>query len=57
VELYIVIGSQHRASAGNWDDYARQSTFAFHEDTNLSRLLLPPELDGAVYIFARRTSF
>ena len=53
VELYVVIGSQHRASAGNWHDYARQSTFSFQERTKLSRLLLPPELDGAVYTFER----
>lgn len=55
VELYIVIGSRHRGSAGNWDDYAKQSKFSFQERTNLSRLVLPPELDGAVYTFERTT--
>ena len=55
VEQYVVIGSRHRASASNWDDDARQSRFSFREDRSLSRLLLPPELDGAVYIFERAT--
>lgn len=53
VELYIVIGSRHRVSAGNWDDYARQSTFERREAPELSRLVLPPELDPAVYVFER----
>lgn len=55
VELYVVIGSRHRVSAGNWDDYARQTKFSFHEHTKLIGLLLPPELDGAVYTFERTT--
>ncbi|MFP5327989.1 MAG: hypothetical protein ACLGHT_10975 [Acidimicrobiia bacterium] len=54
VELYIVIGSRHRVSAGNWDDYARQTGFDFREDPRLNRLVLPPELDAAVYLFERR---
>ena len=56
VELYVVVGTRHRASAGNWDDYARQSKFSFQEHTKLGRLLLPPELDGAVYTFERTTA-
>ena len=55
VQLYIVIGSRHRFAAGNWDDYRQQSAFDFEEDERLSRLVLPPELDSAVYIFRRRT--
>ncbi len=54
VQMYIVIGSQHRFAAGNWDDYAAQSAFEFAEDTRLSRLVLPPELDAAVYVFRRK---
>ncbi len=54
VQMYIVISSRHRFAAGNWDAYNAQSTFEFTEDTRLSRLLLPPELDAAVYVFRRR---
>ncbi len=55
VQIYIAIGSRHRFAAGNWRDYNRQSTFAFEEDEALSRLVLPPELGSAVYIFRRKT--
>lgn len=54
VQLYIVIGSRHRFAAGNWDSYQRQTAFDFEVDEKLSRLLLPPELDAAVYIFRRK---
>lgn len=54
VQLYIVIGSRHRFAAGSWDDYRQQSAFDFEEDERLSRLVLPPELDAAVYIFRRK---
>lgn len=53
VQLYIVIGSRHRHAAGNWGDYEQQSAFSCIEDSTLSRLVLPPELDSAVYIFRR----
>lgn len=55
VQLYIVIGSRHRFAAGNWDDYERQSAFEFGEDNLLGRLVLPPELNSAVYVFRRKT--
>lgn len=54
VQMYIVIGSHHRFAAGNWEDYQLQSAFDFEEDERLSRLVLPPELDAAVYVFRRR---
>ena len=54
VQIYIVISSLHRFAAGNWDDYTLQTTFEFSEDRRLSRLVLPPELDAAVYIFRRK---
>jgi len=54
VQLYIVISSRHRFAAGNWDEYRRQTAFDHDEDEALSRLVLPPELDAAVYIFRRR---
>ncbi len=55
VQIYIVIGSRHRFAAGNWNDYERQSAFAFEEEEALSRLVLPPELGSAVYVFRRQT--
>jgi hypothetical protein len=54
VQLYIVISSRHRFAAGNWDEYLRQTAFDYGEDVTLSRLVLPPELDAAVYVFRRR---
>lgn len=54
VRMYIVIGSRHRFATGNWDTYASQSTFEFNEDERLSQLVLPPELDAAVYIFKKK---
>lgn len=54
VQLYIVIGSRHRFAAGNWDAYRQQTAFDFEEDTKLSSLVLPPELDSAVYVFRRK---
>ena len=53
VQLYIVIGSRHHFAAGNWAAYQQQTAFAFGEEPALSSLLLPPELDGAVYLFRR----
>ena len=54
VQLYIVIASRHRFAAGAWDDYERQQAFDWAEAPELSRLVLPPELDAAVYVFRRR---
>jgi hypothetical protein len=56
VQLYVVIGSRHRFAAGNWNDYQEQSAFSFEEDSELSRLVLPPELDAAVYLFKRKAT-
>jgi hypothetical protein len=53
VQLYIVIGSHHRFAAGNWEWYGQQYVFDCVKDDRLSRLVLPPELDAAVYIFRR----
>lgn len=54
VQLYIVISSKHQFAAGNWEDYRQQSLFDFEEDNKMSALVLPPELDAAVYIFRRK---
>jgi hypothetical protein len=56
VQLYIVISSRHQFAAGNWRDYHHQSTFSFAEDAELSRLVLPPELDAGVYLFRRKSA-
>jgi hypothetical protein len=55
VELYVVIASQHAFASGNWTAYSQQQDFEYSEDKDLSKLVLPPELEGAVYVF-RRTS-
>jgi hypothetical protein len=54
VQLYIVISSRHRSASGNWMDYQQQTTFTFEEDKKLSSLVLPPELDAAVYVFRKK---
>lgn len=54
VELYVVVASKHRFATGNWEAYEEQTAFAFAEDPALSKLVLPPELDAAVYVFSRR---
>lgn len=56
VQTYIVIGSRHRFASGNWKDYEQQTDFSFEPDESLSRLVLPPELESAVYIFRRKSS-
>ena len=53
VETYVMIGSRHAFAAGNWEAYAGQTAFAYAEEPALSRLVLPPELDAAVYVFRR----
>lgn len=53
VELYVVIASQHAFASGNWNAYSEQTDFEYAEDANLSKLVLPPELEGAVYVFRR----
>lgn len=54
VQLYIVIGSRHQFAFGNWKDYLRQSAFDLEEDKRLGALVLPPELEPAVYVFRRK---
>jgi len=54
VQLYIVIGSRHQFAFGNWKDYLRQSAFVLEEDKKLGALVLPPELEPAVYVFRRK---
>ena len=56
VQMYIVIGSRHAVAFGNWNDYKSQSGFEFAEDKRLSALVLPPELEAAVYVFRRKSA-
>jgi hypothetical protein len=53
VELYLLIASRHEFAAGNFVAYEQQGDFTFAEDPGLSRLVLPPELEAAVYVFER----
>ncbi|GAB3262483.1 hypothetical protein [Chitinimonas naiadis] len=55
VQTYIVIGSRSQFITGNWADYRAQNGFDWAERPELSRLVLPPELAAAVYVFQRKT--
>lgn len=54
VQTYILIASRYEFASGNWTDYRKQTTFSLQEDKKLSQLVLPPELECAVYIFQRK---
>ena len=56
VQLYVVIGSRHRFATGDWAAYESQTAFDLTEEPELSRLVLPPELEAAVYVFRRRAA-
>jgi hypothetical protein len=44
---------RHETSTGNWAAYRDQPDFEMVEDERLGRLVLPPEVDHAVYVFTR----
>jgi hypothetical protein len=54
VQRYILITSRHPHAAGNWDAYGEQQSFTVRQDTILSQLVLPPEINAAVYLFTRK---
>jgi hypothetical protein len=54
VKSYIVISSADESAAGNWSDYRRQTAFDMATDPELGRLVLPPAIGSAVYVFTRR---
>lgn len=56
VQLYVVIGSRYKFASRNWEDYAKQGSFDYVIDPELSRLVVPPELESAVLIFRRKPS-
>jgi hypothetical protein len=55
VQDYLVIGSPHETSTGNWSAYRAQTAFRLTERPDLGRLLLPPEINHAVLHFTRNT--
>jgi hypothetical protein len=54
VRCYIVIGARHEGGTGNWAAYRAQQDFDLVVDEDLSRLVLPPEVQQAVTVFTRR---
>lgn len=54
VQTYILIASRLETVSGNWADYREQTAFSFEANKKLSKLVLPPELEPAVYIFQRQ---
>lgn len=54
VQLYILLTSRHAYAAGNPAAYTGQTEFDVQHDPTLSRLILPDNVDGAVYLFRRR---
>lgn len=56
VQLYIAIASARRFASGNWTEYRKQNRFVMTEDTALSRLVLPAEVEARVLLFERKTT-
>jgi hypothetical protein len=54
VSLYLVITTRHKFAAGDWDAYEKQTNFEMQADNNLSRLILPPEIDPVLLVFRRK---
>ncbi len=53
VQLYIVLGSRHEFATGDREAYTKQDGFLMAEHPELSRLVLPPEIDPQVLVFRR----
>jgi hypothetical protein len=53
VEIYIMVGSRSEFAAGDWAAYRGQDAFTMRLDEDLSRLVLPPGIESAVYVFER----
>ena len=54
VESYMVITTRHRFAAGDWAAYEAQTDFDMTVDADLSRLILPPEIDPLLLVFRKR---
>ena len=55
VEHYVLVTSRHEVAAGDWKAYRGQTTFDFAEEARLSRLVVPADAGGAVYVFTRNS--
>ncbi len=53
-ELYIMIGSRYQFASGDWASYSSQTKFDWSIDEQLSKLVIPPELESAVIVFRRK---
>lgn len=56
VHTYIVITSRHEFAAGDWDAYRNAEGWEMTERPDLARVVLPPEIENAVYVFRRTAS-
>ncbi len=57
VKRYLVLTTRHRFAAGNWPAYDEAAaSFSRAVDEDLSRLVLPPEVDPVVLRFDRKGS-
>jgi hypothetical protein len=56
VECYVVITTRHRFAAGNWAAYEAQTGFDMTVDAELSRLILPPQIEPLLLVFRRKQS-
>lgn len=53
VESYVIITTRHRFAAGDWQAYESQTDFELLREPELSRQVLPPEIDPLVLLFRR----
>jgi len=50
-----VLTTRHRFAAGDWAAYESQTDFDWQADEDLTRMLLPPEIDPQVLVFTRKS--
>jgi len=55
VDTYILITSMHDYATGDTKAYAEQEDFDYRVNSDLSKLLIPQEVEAAVVVFNRRT--
>jgi hypothetical protein len=56
VESYFVITTRHRFAAGDWQAYESQTAFDLVPAPEMTRQVLPPEIDPLVLFFRRKTA-
>jgi hypothetical protein len=54
VRTYVVIGSCREFGTGDWKAYEQATPFAWERSERLASLMIPPELDSAVFVFQRK---